>query len=444
MSDNSKVVWSEGMFLRAQHFQQQDRYVERLVRRRVDGTSPYSWGFRSLSLNTSLLGLSKFAVDSCDGVFEDGTPFNVPGDDLHPQPLDLPPSLTNTVVYLCIPILLRGAPEIDVEAQFNASSRFMAEERDVVDAISGSQAVSRVRVARLRLSLMLETEDRSGYYSLGVARILEVGADRRVQLDANYIPPCLHSSVSPALSGFLSEVQAMLHHRGQALAPRVTGSTSHGVAEIADFLMLQLVNRTEPLLGHLASLPSLHPERLYTTLLELAGELSTFTTSSKRPQELQPYRHEDLETTYGHLMPILRALLSAVLEQAAVQIPLQDRKYGIRVAVISDRTLLVGAVFVLIVKASMAGEAIRRTLPALVKIGPVEQIRDLVNAQLPGIRVQPLAVAPRQIPYIAGAVYFQLESDNPIWKQLTMSGGIAIHLAGDFPDVTMELWAIRR
>ena len=444
MSDNSKVVWSEGMFLRAQHFQQQDRYVERLVRRRVEGVAPYAWGFRTLALNTNLLGLGKFAIDSCDGVFEDGTPFSVPSDDAHPQPLELPPALTNTVVYLCIPILLRGAPEIDVENQFNASARFMSEEQDVVDAISGSQAVSRVRVARLRLSLMLEHEDRSGYYCLGVARILEVGADRRVQLDTNYIPPCLHASVSPALTGFHSEVQAMLHHRGQALAPRVTGSTSHGVAEIADFLMLQLVNRTEPMLAHLGSLPTLHPERLYEALLELAGELSTFTTTTKRPQELPPYRHDDLEATYGHLMPVLRALLSAVLEQAAVQIPLQDRKYGIRVGSIADRTLLAGAVFVLIVKASMSGEAVRRTLPALVKIGPVEQIRDLVNAQLPGIRVQPLAVAPRQIPYLAGAVYFQLESDNPIWKQLSMSGGIAIHLAGDFPDVSMELWAIRR
>ncbi|TCT02467.1 type VI secretion system baseplate subunit TssK [Aquabacter spiritensis] len=444
MSENSKVVWSEGMFLRAQHFQQQDRYVERLVRRRVEGLASYPWGLRSLVLNTKLLGLGKFAVDTCDGVFEDGTPFSVPTDDQHPRPLDLPPALTNCIVYLCVPILLRGAPEMDVETQFNSSSRFLAEEQDVVDAISGSQSVSRVRVGRLRLTLMLEHEDRSGFFCLGLARILEVSADRRAQLDPNYIPPALHASVSPTLVGFLNEVQAMLHHRGQALAPRVTGSTSHGVAEIADFLMLQLVNRVEPLLGHLASLPSLHPERLYAALLELAGELSTFTTNTKRPQELPAYRHDDLELSYGHLMPVLRALLSAVLEQAAVQIPLQDRKYGIRVGAITDRALLAGAVFVLIVKASMAGEAIRRTLPALIKIGPVEQIRDLVNAQLPGIRVQPLAVAPRQIPYNAGAVYFQLEADNPIWKQLMTSGGIAIHLAGDFPDVAMELWAIRR
>ncbi len=31
MSWNNRVVWSEGMFLRPQHFQQQDRYIETLV-----------------------------------------------------------------------------------------------------------------------------------------------------------------------------------------------------------------------------------------------------------------------------------------------------------------------------------------------------------------------------------------------------------------------------
>ena len=32
MSLFNKVVWSEGMFLRPQHFQQQNRYLEHLIR----------------------------------------------------------------------------------------------------------------------------------------------------------------------------------------------------------------------------------------------------------------------------------------------------------------------------------------------------------------------------------------------------------------------------
>jgi type VI secretion system protein ImpJ len=32
MNDANRVLWSEGLFLRTQHFQQQDRHTEFLVR----------------------------------------------------------------------------------------------------------------------------------------------------------------------------------------------------------------------------------------------------------------------------------------------------------------------------------------------------------------------------------------------------------------------------
>lgn len=443
MNSNGKVVWSEGMFLRAQHFQQQDRYLERLVRLRVEGLCPFPWGLRAISINRDLLALGKFALDRCEGVFEDGTPFAIPEDHQHPEPIDLPITLTDSVVYLCVPVRQRGAADVEVGTTSNSAARFGSEEQDVVDEISGSNNTAHIRTARLRLSLLLQHQDRSGFHCLGLARVAEVGADRKARLDPNYIPPFLDASASPVLNGFLNELTAMLHHRGEALAPRVTGADSQGVAEIADFLMLQVINRAEPHLAHLARLSSLHPERLYTTLMELAGELSTFTALQKRPRDFAVYRHENLEDTFETVMIELRRSLSAVLEQTAVQIALQDRKYGIRVGIIEDRNLISNATFVLVVKAEMPGEVIRRSLPSLIKIGPVEQIRELVNVQLPGIRVRPLAMAPRQIPYNVGAVYFELESANPLWKQLALSGGVAVHLAGEFPGVHMEMWAIR-
>jgi type VI secretion system protein ImpJ len=31
----------------------------------------------------------------------------------------------------------------------------------------------------------------------------------------------------------------------------------------------------------------------------------------------------------------------------------------------------------------------------------------------------------------------------PLWRDLQASGGIVIHVAGDFPGLVMELWAIK-
>ena len=110
---------------------------------------------------------------------------------------------------------------------------------------------------------------------------------------------------------------------------------------------------------------------------------------------------------------------------------------------IADRSLLANSTFVLAVRAEMKTETLRRNFPNQVKIGPVEQIRELVNVALPGIAVRPLPVAPRQIPYHAGVTYFELDRTSKYWKALASSGGLAIHLAGDFSAAEIECWAIR-
>src|SRR5688500_9479570 len=112
MGWDNKVVWAEGMFLRTHHFQQFDRYVEKLVRARVAGLLPYGWGIRELRVNRDLLGTGKFAVSGVSGVLDDGTPFSVPEDADHPPPLTVPENTKNAIVYLAVPVRQPGNPDI--------------------------------------------------------------------------------------------------------------------------------------------------------------------------------------------------------------------------------------------------------------------------------------------------------------------------------------------
>ncbi len=299
-------------------------------------------------------------------------------------------------------------------------------------------------IGKLRLRYALEHEARSGFAGVGLARIVEVRPDKSTVLDDGFIPPLLTSAASGVLAGFISQLQGLLHHRGEALAGRVSETTTRGAAEIADYMLLQLCNNYEPLLTHLAAIaPQLHPEEFYRTAVSLAGELSTFTDTRKRPAAFPPYRHEDLQATFRPVMSALRASLSTVLEQTAVPIPLQERKFGIRVGPILDRSLVTDSVWVLAVKAQLPAETLRRNFPNLVKIGPVEQIRELITVALPGIAVRALPVAPRQLPYYAGTSYFELDRNSPYWAPLARSGGVAIHVTGDLPGLEIECWAIR-
>jgi type VI secretion system protein ImpJ len=188
---------------------------------------------------------------------------------------------------------------------------------------------------------------------------------------------------------------------------------------------------------------TLHPESLYQICLQLAGELATFTSKSRRAAELAPYRHDALAKTFIPLMDEVRRSLKMVMEQNAIAIPLEEKKYGIHVATVPDRNLLKSAAFVLAVNADVPGERLRKRFPPQTKIGPVEKIRELVNLQLSGIGLSALPAAPRQIPFHAGSTYFELDRSSELWKELDKSGGIALHVAGEFPGLEMAFWAIR-
>lgn len=444
MGWENKVVWTEGLFLQPQHFQQQDRYVERLVRASTAGLRPFAWGLTQLEFDADLLTLGKFALRAASGIFPDGTPFSVPDDVEHPQPIDLPENVRNSVVYLILPTRQPGGVQAAPPEQVETVARFAISEHEAIDTNAGYQNSALLPIGKLRLRYALEHEAREGYTSIGLARVAEVRADKSAQLDEGYIPPLLLTSASPTLTGFVTQLQGLLHHRAEALAGRVSETATRGAAEIADYLMLQLCNRYEPLLSHLANtVGQLHPETLYGICVSLAGELATFTETRKRLAAFPPYRHDDLQATFRPVIAALRQSLSAVLEQNAIPIPLQERKFGIRVGPITDRTLVANATWVLAVKAQMPAEALRRGFPNLVKIGPVEQIRELINVALPGVAVRALPVAPRQLPYYAGTTYFELDRSSPYWAALARSGGIAIHVTGDVPGLEIECWAIR-
>ena len=445
MSWNNKVIWSEGMFLRPQHFQQQTRYLENFIEKRCSAFGKYGWGFSSIKIDETLLGLGKFAISEAQGIFPDGTPFNIPELDDPPPPKEISELVHNSVIYLNMPLKRVSAVNVDLSGEHVGLTRNLSHDYEVMDttATRAESATSKIEVGRLHLNYLLEEEQRSDYASLGVARIVECKADKSIVLDSTYIPTVVDCQAATGLTNLLNELSGLLHHRGEALAGRVSVSGRGSAAEIADFLFLQVVNRYTPMVSHLSKFAGLHPEALYRLLLELSGELATFTREDRRPVDYPLYQHHDLYESLTPVMDDLRQSLTRVLEQTAISIPIQEKKYGIRVAVINDKELLDKASWVIAVRADMPTEALRKDFPAQVKIGSVEQIRELVNVQLHGIKVHPLPVAPRQIPYHSGSIYFELEKKGKYWESLKESGGLAAHVGGKFPGIEMELWAIK-
>ena len=444
MSWDNRVIWSEGTFLQPQHLQQHDRYLEAYVELRTRGLRPYSWGFLELELDESLLELGKLAVRRARGALADGTPFDCPARDPLPAPLDIPVTLRDSVVMLALPVRRPGVDEADLSGgAADGLARYVAGELEVKDTNASFDRTALIQIGRLRLQLLKETDVTAAYTALGVAQVVERQADNRVVLERRYIPPMMDAGADQALAGIVRDIHGLLHQRGDALAARMSQPGSGGVGEIAEFLWLKTINRHEPLFAHLTSAAPLHPELLYAACLELAGELCTFTQESRRPVPYPTYRHDDLAGSFAPVVSDIRRSLSMVLERNAIPIPLEDRKHGLRVASIPDAELRRTARFVLAAKAQLPTERLQASLPTLLKIGPGERIRDLVNLNLPGIVLRSLPVAPRQIPFHAGFLYFELERGGDLWKQTEQSGVLALFIAGEFPGLELEFWAVR-
>jgi len=440
--NSRKVVWGEGMFLRPQHFQQQERYLEFFSHARAMAAESYFWGFRELEINIEALALGKLVLNKAVGVFSDGTPFSLPGTDALPAPLEIQPTLKNQRIFLALPIRRVGTVEVRFDER-DLLARYEATDEELSDCNSEGAEPAPALLARMCAQLLPESELTDSWLRLSVAHVMERRSDGTVVLDTRHIPPSTAYGQSSVLYAMVDDLAGLMQQRGNALAARVTQPGRGGISEVGDFMMLNIINRWQPLITHLRDHRVLHPERVYGHLLELAGELSSFTRENRRPIEYKVYDHDDPRACFEVVVSDIRRSLSMVLEQNAIPIELHERQYGVRVGVIPDNALLRGAAFVLAVFAEMPAEIVRNQFPTQVKIGPVEKIRDLVNLHLPGVKVHPMPIAPRQLPYHANYNYFELDTNNELWSQLESSGGMAMHVAGDFPGLRIECWAIR-
>lgn len=443
MSAVNRVVWSDGLFIKPQHFQQQQRYFEHQINERTLAVSDYLYGFGELSINDEYLSFGRIGLVRARGVFPDGTRFSLPAEDHAPQPLDITDAdVANEVVYLALPLATDSLSEV-AWPEAGVSARYHADAAEIRDLHSVDGDSHTINVARVHPRLMLEREDRSAYATLAIGRILEKRPDGSLVMDNDFLPTMLSVRAAPRLQRFVGEMAGLMQERARNIAERVGAPSQGGVADVADFMLLQMLNRSHPQLRHLARLRQLHPERLYEQLLGLCGELVTFTDENRLPQDAPAYDHDLPETAFGPLMKVLRQALSTVLEPRAVAIQLQQRQYGLTVAPLQDSELTGDAEFILAVRADMPQDDLRKQFPQQCKVASVEKIRDLISLQLPGIPLEALPVAPRQLPYHAGFTYFRLDSESQAWQMLDNASGFAFHVAGDFPGIDMQFWAIR-
>lgn len=444
-----RVSWNEGMLLSPHHFQQWDNYQEDTLNTRISALVPYEWGLLDLQLNRESIKNGYCEMVRCVGVMPDGLIVNIPQIDPAPEARQIAGHFDTAApkleLYLAVPARRAGAANFQANGGSNGKMvRFLQDAGSVIDETTGENEMQ-IAFARGNFRLLFADELSEGYTSLKVGE-LERSATGQLILSEEYIPPALNISTSSWLLNTLRQLIEIMITKSTTLGDqrrqRAASLADFTTSEVAVFWLLHTVNAELPELMHLLRTRLVHPERLYVTLARLAGTLMTFTTD-RHPKDIIRYDHIDLYLTFSQLFAEIRELLETVIPTRCVAIPLEKQRDTLYVGRVQDDRLLKEAAFYLAVRAQLPESRLIDTVPRVVKIASRDVIDAVVGSALPGVVLTHASPPPSPIPTRVGFHYFGLDSIGPYWETIRGSHTIAIYVPDEFPDVKLELYAVK-
>lgn len=311
------LLWSEGMLLSPQHFQQQEIHLQAQLHQRLAGLSPHAWGLRHLRLDLVNLVKGQLAVEECDAVLEDGLPLvfraaNRPPAIGEREPISNPLTLDLAAEAMQpgdrVRVVLGVPPRAGARDWISTSIRRYEpiKARPTLDENIGTGDVP-VERQRVKLQLFTERKLPAGYVGLPLC---EVELRDGYRLTA-FHPPSLRLAACDFLAerSLLQRFRALrtaLHERLDLLigAPAADVPDQWGTLGNEAQSNLRVAREIAgclPLVDGALVDPLCAPAQAWQLLLQVAGRVSAI-GSDPRPPNLVPYWHQDAEPQFDKLL----------------------------------------------------------------------------------------------------------------------------------------------
>lgn len=453
MKTVQKILWGEGLFLKPQHFQQQDLYHEQRVAAAMQAAHPYLWGVIAQRIDRQALESGLLRFSTLQVVWPDGDMLDAPATDSLPEArnladIDIPAN--GLTFHLALPFLREdggnfgtsGKSANGAVAGSSYAPRYTQSGEPAPDLYT--QAVSaELTVLRKQARILADHEPREQFVSIPIARVRRT-ATGGFENDAMFMPPALRIGAIPMLALLLRNTLDMLQAKCNALYGHHREPSKHVIefrsGDVASFWLLHTASAAFAQLSHYFHHPQLHPERLYQSLLGLAGQLLTF-SKAYALTDLPPYDHLDPAPAFLGLDKIIRELINTVISARFVTITLSETKPGhFHGRLESDK--LAGASLYLAVGADMPPAELVEAVPLRFKLGAPDDVEKLVLSAMPGIKLMAAPQVPAAIPVRPGSYYFSVEPHGPIFDRMLQAQSIAIYVPSGFKELKLELMAV--
>ncbi|WP_026321161.1 type VI secretion system baseplate subunit TssK [Arhodomonas aquaeolei] len=447
MSKRNRIMWSEGMFLLPQHFQYQDEYHQRNTVELGRRNTPFDWGVQALAFDESALERGTLRLTRLKLVFPDGTFVDAPQHDPLPPARDLGDlALDGKVrVHAALRLLEPYAPSYADEGHDSRQGQRRYVQRfETMPDLNEGALENELGMLEHATVLMLETDELEGYTHCPIGLLSRNSAGRLGLEQREFMPPALHldtaalpREIADRLLGLLGARSEVLSGRRRERADQVA---EFGSSDVTLFWLLYTINQAWPRLAHLRAHPSLHPERLYCFLAELAASLMTF-SMAHRLGDIPEYDHRDPAASLSRLEGTVRELLDIVIPNQYISIPLEQTRPSYYLARLEDERLT-RAEFYISVHADMPGARLIELVPRAFKVGSPDDIEVVVNTALPGVRLEHATRLPSAIPVRLDNHYFALEPHGSGYDRMMAAQAISFYVPSGFPSLSIELMAV--
>lgn len=443
MSGTNRVLWSEGLYLRTQHFQQQDRHTEALMRAGLQAASWQPWGFSKLEFDRAALDAGQLAIRSASGIFPDGTPFRVPETAAPPPPIPVAAGASGAA-QLAIPVVQPGVATMDASHAEPSGARYRGEVSEVRDTVRNGADPAEVEVAKLNLRILGPGEAVAGFVTLPLAQVEGLRADGSVAIRDGDLPPALTVAAVAWYGGLLQEVVTGLDRIAEAHGQMVLGGSGRSIENL---LILELANSARPRIAHHLAQNLIHPCALCEELSGLAGRMATYASSSRRLTEMPVYDHADPQPAFAALADTLRSLMLSLrhVEPKSRALPVAKHSQNIWKVRIDNPELLKTSRIVLRVGSNLSEDLLRKLFVDQATVGAADAFEMLWKSRLPGISLKPLHTQPREIPYDGERLCLELNQKSEHWAQLMNAPGFVIGISGQLDtEPQIDCYAVSR
>lgn len=450
MISSPKILWGEGLFLRPQHFQQQDRYHEWRLSQMARVLHPWAWGVRQLKLDADALNAGVLRLTELRAVMPDGELFNAPDEDELPPPLSLselpesPAQGGEWVFHLAMaPLRETGLNAAPSQAEADTAMRYHRHHQEAGDIYT--QAVSAdITTLKRSARILAAHEPRSHLMSFPLLslRRTATGGFERVE---RFMAPCVSIEASAPLHQMLRRLMDVLQAKVDALYGMHREPSKNIIefrsGDVASYWLLHTASTAFAGLTHLVRQPGLHPERLFQQLLQLVGSLMTFSKSFTLA-DLPAYDHEQPGPGFAQLDHMIRELLETVISTRYFAIHLQELVPSFHQGRLDSEQLSGNTQFYLGVSAAMPPMELVEAVPLRFKVGAPDDVDKLVLSAMPGVRLVHAPQVPAAVPVRPGAYYFTLEARGPLYERMLQAQSVTVYVPAGVQDLKLELIAV--